>query len=112
MPAMKNTVMPSSAVLVQKQQAPTVRLNNNNMKSEDAQAYQITEQQVKELHLFYEQTLNRKKETMNDYESYRQVVTTKKNFNCCSMLRKCVASACCAVNKLIKLKYIKKYTVR
>lgn len=74
---------------------------------------QISEQQVKELHLLYEHTINKKKEKMYDYEMDENVrQKTQINLNVSSCLRKFITNACGCCNKYVGLKYVKRYTTR
>jgi hypothetical protein len=73
---------------------------------------QISEQQVKELHLLYESTLNKKKQHMYDYELDNGSREPKISYSASSCLRKFIANACCGCNKIVGLKYVKRYTTR
>ena len=81
-----------------------------NMESQESGAI-IGENHLKDLHLLYETTLNRKKQFMYDYEkTSKNTHNVGQSVNC---LRTFISNACCCLNKLLPtLKYVKKHTTR
>jgi len=121
-----NAIVPASSVpdLIRSQQkiprsntSPGLKVNpykkrkagDKPQKKDDGRT-EISEQQLKELHLIYEGILNQKKALMYDYINEGQASHRGAEISPADCVRQVINSACCCLTKFMPtLKYVKQY---